>query len=792
MRQDQRSSPGIAGQKLSAIESLIQHKEFKRALAELRDLQNHKEFSSLMDESGELNYSLALALQGVGNYEEALSKAQKSFEILRNSSESEKLAKAQFIIGIIYSDLGDLKRSELELRDALAIFRRIKNDEGVIESYNELARIHFVRTECDKAAEYLKEGLSFCERMNDHKRIARFCGNLGRTYLLIGRWKEARENLLRSLESNELNNNLINICCCYLSLGYVCFLQRNFAKATEYYEKALKLIYENNYMREMAIYYEYYGELAFAQGNYFLAKDHCRNGIKIGEEIAPEGDIISQTYRLLAEVQIAEKQYDEALSSCGKALKVATSLGEKIEIGAIHRGLGQIYTAKKEKGKAKESFEKAVSILEQIGAKFELGKAYLEAGKSDCFEYFIRLKFLGRAEDLFKELGSAYYQGLVNLSLAHLLFEHSDLERSLLFLNSAEKIFQQLPEEKGLIQVSDLKKRLSFTPMASSFPQKVSFSHVIAQSPEMLSVIDKAKQIKDSIHTILLEGETGTGKDLLARAIHGESRYKDKPFVPVNCAAIPKDLVESELFGYKKGAFTGASTDKKGLIEEAEGGTLFLNEVADLPLLIQAKLLGAIEDKQITRLGDTKPRQVDFRIIAASNKDLQEQVRSGNFREDLYYRLSVIKLVLPPLRDRKGDIPVLLNHFLRKHFGDDGNELSSIHPQILKILEGYHWPGNVRELQNEIIKLVTLKGGENGDGSANLPDKFLCSPDFSEEDPPTEVSSLYDQVTQYEKELILKALEENDWIKVKAAKALKMPAMTLNNKIKKYHIEIPI
>jgi len=149
-------------------------------------------------------------------------------------------------------------------------------------------------------------------------------------------------------------------------------------------------------------------------------------------------------------------------------------------------------------------------------------------------------------------------------------------------------------------------------------------------------------------------------------------------------------------------------------------------------------------------------------------------------------------LVLPPLRDRKGDIPVLLDHFLKKHFGDDGNELSSIHPQILKIFEDYHWPGNVRELQNEIIKLITLNGEECRDGSANLPDKFLSSPDISEEDPSVTVGSLYDQVTQFEKNLILKALEENNWIKIKAARVLKMPAMTLNNKIKKYQIEIPI
>jgi len=248
--------------------------------------------------------------------------------------------------------------------------------------------------------------------------------------------------------------------------------------------------------------------------------------------------------------------------------------------------------------------------------------------------------------------------------------------------------------------------------------------------------------------------------------------------------------VESELFGYKRGAFTGASTDKKGLTEEAKGGTLFLNEIADLPLIIQAKLLGAIEEKQITRLGDTKPRKVDFRVIVASNKDLEKEAQAGNFREDLYYRLSVIKLVLPPLRKRKGDIPLLVDHFLKKHSGKEVEDHASLHSKILKIFEGYHWPGNVRELENELIKLISLKREENGNGNGlkNLPDKFFSSEDFSEDDPPEIGGSLYDQVAQYEKKLILKALKENNWVITKTARSLNIPEATLHFKMKKLNI----
>ncbi len=792
--------------KIGSIESLIEKKKFKEALAEIRDLESQKIIEQFSIEKGHIHYLLSLVFHHLGRYAEALEEGKRAFELLKDTSENERIAEIQFTLGCIYVALGDFEHAESELRDVIATYRRIDDKHGIITVHNKLANICFIRSNFDKAIEYINQCIKYCDESEDETTKAKLAANVGRIYVLIGRWQAAKDNLLSAVKVFEEKSNELYLCQALLSLGYVFYLQRDFVQAKSCYEKGLKIIFKNSYAREFTIYHEYSGELAFAQGDYVSAKNHYLDCIGRMEEIAPESDMISQTYRLLAELQIAEKQYDLALSSCEKALKVATSLDEKIEIGAIHRALGQIYTAKSagvvvelarhELAKAKESYEKSISILEKIGAKFELGKSYLEAGRSKCFEYFDRLKILGKAEDVFEELESGYHVGQVNLALSQLFFENNETQKSQLFLNSAEKTFRshgscgELSEEKELKLVSELRKKLSPTSSISRPPQAMSFSDIITQNPEMLSVIEKANQIKDSHFTILLEGETGTGKDFLAKAIHFESDKRNQPFVPVNCAAIPRDLVESELFGYKKGAFTGATTDKKGLLEEAEGGTLFLNEVVDVPSTTQAKLLSAIEEKQLTRLGETKSRRVDFRVIAASNKDLDKEVKAENFREDLYYRLSVIKLVLPPLRERKGDIPLLVDHFLKKHFGEKAD--LSVHSRILKIFEDYDWPGNVRELENEIIKLISLKREENGNGFKHLPDKFFSSDESSQSDPPEGDSSLYDQVTQYEKKLILKALEENDWIKTKAAKALKMPAMTLSNKIKKYHIETPI
>ncbi|MGB2990549.1 MAG: sigma 54-interacting transcriptional regulator, partial [Candidatus Zixiibacteriota bacterium] len=218
----------------------------------------------------------------------------------------------------------------------------------------------------------------------------------------------------------------------------------------------------------------------------------------------------------------------------------------------------------------------------------------------------------------------------------------------------------------------------------------------VTQDPQMLALIDEAGRFKDSDVPILLLGETGTGKDLLAKAIHCDSKRKDKRFVKVNCAAIPENLLESELFGYKRGAFSGADKDKKGFFEEADGGTILLNEIGDLPLRLQAKILDVVEDKEITRLGEVKPRKVDFRVIAATSKDLSEEVGKGDFREDLYHRLNVVSLRLPPLRERKSDIPLLIRHFLANSSIKIDWEDLDFQPYL-----DYHWPGNVRELENE-------------------------------------------------------------------------------------------
>jgi len=239
------------------------------------------------------------------------------------------------------------------------------------------------------------------------------------------------------------------------------------------------------------------------------------------------------------------------------------------------------------------------------------------------------------------------------------------------------------------------------------------FEHILGKSRAIQDLIEQVKKIADSRSNVLVLGETGTGKELFTRAIHYYSSRRNKPFVPINCSAIPEPLLESELFGYVKGAFTGATQTKRGLLEEADGGTVFLDEIADLGFSLQAKLLRVIDDHEIRPLGSTQSRKVDLRLVTATNKDIRKAVKEGTLREDLYYRLSVVTFHLPPLRDRKEDIPIMAVHFVIKYAQELTKQAREIIPSAVKLLMDYPWPGNVRELRNVMERAVLISEGKS-------------------------------------------------------------------------------
>lgn len=317
--------------------------------------------------------------------------------------------------------------------------------------------------------------------------------------------------------------------------------------------------------------------------------------------------------------------------------------------------------------------------------------------------------------------------------------------------------------------------------------EKFNFENMIGSSPKMEEIYTSASQVAKSDATVLILGESGTGKELLAKGIHMNSQRKDKPFVAINCGALPENLIESELFGHTKGSFTGALTDKKGKFELADGGTLFLDEVAEIKPHLQVNLLRVLQEGIVDKVGGTEPLNVDVRIIAATNREIEEDVSNGRFREDLYYRLCVVPLKLPPLRERKDDIPLLTDYFLSKYAAKTGMEKHKIDSKTMKTLIDYQWPGNVRELENLIERMIVMN--RTGFISEDeLPDRIRSRPEMIGKvimELPEEGINL----ENLEKELILKAYDKCEQNQSKTARFLGITRNTLLYRMAKFAID---
>jgi two-component system nitrogen regulation response regulator NtrX len=305
---------------------------------------------------------------------------------------------------------------------------------------------------------------------------------------------------------------------------------------------------------------------------------------------------------------------------------------------------------------------------------------------------------------------------------------------------------------------------------------------LLGNSPKMELLREQIKMAAQSNSRVLIMGESGSGKELVARLLHENSKSAGKLFIEVNCAAIPQELIESELFGHEKGSFTGAFESKKGKFELADEGTLFLDEVGDMSLSAQAKVLRVIETQEFQRVGGSKNIKVDVRIISATNKDLKEEVRKGNFREDLLYRLNVIPILVSPLRERKEDIPLLVNYFLDSFAGEYGRKSKKISPEALKMIEAYDWPGNIRELRNVIERLVIMTPSDT------ITAKNLLIVEQSSQDY-LSYKTMKEARDAFEKDFITKRLEENNWNISKTAEILQMERSNLHKKIKAYNIK---
>ncbi len=370
---------------------------------------------------------------------------------------------------------------------------------------------------------------------------------------------------------------------------------------------------------------------------------------------------------------------------------------------------------------------------------------------------------------------------------------HGTIERAVasMKLGSYDFLTKPFPSErlkvtvKNALEVSALETEVES--LRTELKERYCFENIIGQSSAMQTVFEAVEKVVDSEVTVLIQGESGTGKELFARAIHNRCKARQtKPFVAVNCTALPESLLESELFGYEKGAFTGAASKRIGKFESADGGSIFLDEIGDMSLSTQAKILRVLQEREFERLGGNSLIKVNIRLISATNKNLEEEVRKSAFREDLFYRISVFPIKLPPLRERKEDIPPLATHFIKRYSEREKKKIQGIRPDAMKVLMSYHWPGNVRELENAIERAVVIAGSPTI-STEDLPSHILTfgkeGIDYSEESLPRWIEKL-------EIEVLRKTLLEFEGNVTQAARKLGIGRATIYRKAKKYNLPI--
>ncbi|MCX6828388.1 MAG: sigma 54-interacting transcriptional regulator [candidate division Zixibacteria bacterium] len=638
----------------------------------------------------------------------------------RYSIRTDRYAKAKFLLGRVYVAMGNHAEARECFLESYGSYKRCDDVGGAAASLNRLAFIAGLSGEIDASINLLKQCIDLYQQSNDQEKVKSLTHNLAMVYFISGQLQSALS--LFNCTAAHMHNPTADFTYrhklrCALVMAHV----GDIGPAKQLIAETTQL--SGDLKREKAQYYEFLGWIHILAGEFNEAEKALLSGLELSLKIAPESALISQTKRLLADAYLGLKRYDLAQKYAEEALIVAEKINERAEIAACWRVFAQTALQRGEKDKAKEWFKKAIDLFAQISSRYELAAT----------------RYLAAVSGLY---GNGEKAAL--LYLAKEYFESEDIRPYIEKVNAVLTVTPARPAPR---------------PSGGACPV------FVAEHPTTRKIRALAENIAASEMTVLLTGPTGTGKDQLAKYIHFCSGRAGK-FVSVNAAAIPEGMVESELFGYRKGAFTGAPQDKPGLFETAEGGTFYLNEIADTTPQFQAKLLEVLETREVRRLGSTQPTKLNIRVIAATNQNLEEAIRSGRFRADLYHRLNEIPISLPPLSERSDDIPALISHFLAEGGFDptsDGNH--DAFKEICSILQTRPWSGNVRELRVEVRRLC-----------------LTCSGDISR------MLEFLSEGNQTDREKLLKTLQESDWNQREAARRLGLTEGGVRYQMRKYDI----
>ncbi len=744
MRNKNHTGIEFADSLIQYLESLNAKREFAGVIDYYEN--NRNVIANTGDKSaGLILKQIAIAFASSSEFNFALKAIRLAQNHIARLGDSLDLAEICLVLAGILRDIGEMNEAERAFRDAESIFRRNDCALGQSKALNQLAGLFFRQNDYKSALPPLLEALEIARNLKDRNKIAYMMGNIGRIHSFLGNVSEARHhlelNLQLSIELADKNEQLKSM----LFLGYLDMMSGNYEKAEKHFDKTYVQLENHNNKQLQIICLTYLGELYRRIGKFDDSEIALNLALKMVKHSKVESSLKARVMRQLAELYVKRNNFRKAYRYVSKALIINEKCNISAEIGAAWKIKGIIADSSGKSDEAREFFGKSLEILENSQVRFELTEVLIAAASSRQMSDKKRLAYLFRAEEFYSSNG------------LHLK------------LNHVEKLIEQISPSMNCARESQSVNHEAIKNSATYLTKCKEINQFLSQ----LALIAKADI------PLLFTGETGVGKDHMARYYHAIA-FLGKPFKTVSCASIPETLLESELFGYKKGAFTDAVSDKEGLMVAANSGILFLDEIGDVPLSLQAKLLGVLEHRKVTPLGSTREVDLDIKLVTATNRNLEEMVERGTFRRDLYYRISGITFHIPSLRERKEDIPLLMGHYL-KNVGlfEPGSKIpvELIH-QFLK----YSWPGNVRELSNKIKRLgIMAQMVAEGD----LVELSMALFDFEKQERKT---TLFNSVREFERKLLVDALLAASGNKSEAARILGIHEATVRTKLKRYGI----
>ncbi len=734
-----------------------------RAMARLSEASRRaEEAREALRASGSMEYlgkvellSAEIAMAG-GEYETSLRHCMVALPLVESFGQEKEKAKALRIAGMAHYRLGNLTECRRNLEESLEICRHSGDVDGTGKSHSNLGLLFTCRGEWTRARECLAQALEIAVSSGNSVQVAIRSYNMGCLERRSGRWDLAEEYLNKSLDIFRSVEHPAGVSWALSELGILYSQKGDLEKAKDYLVGARDYVRGHGLHRE-----EYFAVVALARamvdaGRWQEALEPLREAIGRIDSHAPGGDLACEARTVYAECLAAHGRIAEARELAQAAAELARKLSGRPEEGAAQRALGIVSDGLV----AIQAFERALRTARDLGDEYEIALtlarygAHLADHGTTAEDARRSRRFMLEAHAIFDRLGAAVFANSLEHALAALE------SREGLFLRR-KKVERESCCEPELKDTQDELEAMGFvTRNKSILSQMARWGHTGAR--------------------ILIHGETGTGKELIARIIHNLSSRKSKPYIVVDCASLSEGLAESELFGHVKGAYTNAISDRAGLFEEADGGTIFLDEVGELPPTIQAKLLRVLQEEEVRRVGSSSPKKVDIRVIAATNRDLETAVEGGKFRRDLYFRLKGATIDLAPLRERPEDIPVLVEYFVRLAEERSGKTYL-FSDEALKALNNCVWEGNVRELRTE-IELLLENSADCVLGLEHLPESLRRN---SELDPVAEVQVPCADANSALVDETLWALRRHNGNKTLAAKELGITRQALHKRLKK-------